>query len=216
MFDNYIQSACMQARRSNSERSDTTRAALITAARELFVAQGYADTSTPAVCAAAGMTRGALYHHFADKRDLFHAVLAAEAAAVAADIEAASSDHGNDPQRALLAGGDAYLDAMAVPGRTRLLLIEGPAVLGREALQALDAAHAEASLRAGLEEAGVTGVDLDALTACVSAAFDRAALDLQDGKAPATVRATLRWLLGRIADAPGGRVASAAKPRKRS
>ena len=160
------------------------------------------------------MTRGALYHHFADKRDLFHAVLAAEAAAVAADIEAAASDSDMDPQRALVAGGDAYLDAMSVPGRTRLLLIEGPAVLGREALQALDAAHAEASLRTGLEEAGLEGVDLDALTACISAAFDRAALDLQDGKAPATVRATLRWLLGRIAGGPPARAAGATSPTK--
>ena len=96
-----------------------------------------------------------------------------------------------------------------------MLLIEGPAVLGREALQALDAAHAEASLRTGLKEAGVEGVDLGALTACISAAFDRAALDLQDGKAPATVRATLRWLLGRISDGPPARAASATKARKR-
>lgn len=205
----------MQPRRSNAQRSDATRATLLRAARQLFVAQGYADTSTPGVCAAAGMTRGALYHHFADKRDLFHAVLAAEAAAVAADIEAASSDNGMDPQQALVAGGDAYLDAMSVPGRTRLLLIEGPAILGREAVQALDAANAEASLRTGLKEAGVKGVDLDALTACISAAFDRAALDLQDGKAPATVRATLRWLLARISDGPPVPAAGATKSRKR-
>lgn len=187
----------MQTRRTNPERSETTRAALLDAARQLFVTHGYGDTSTPAVCAAAGITRGALYHHFADKRDLFHAVLAREAAAVVEEIEAASQV-ALAPGEALLAGGDAYLSAMSVPGRTRLLLLEGPAVLSREALQALDASHAEASLRAGLADAGVTGVDLDVLTGWLSAALDRAALDLQAGRDPEAVRDTLRWLLGRV------------------
>lgn len=191
----------MQARRSNPERSEATRGALLDAARRLFVAHGYAGTSTPAVCEAAGITRGALYHHFADKRDLFHAVLAREAAAVAAEIEQATADADLPAGEALLVGSDAYLSAMAVDGRTRLLLVEGPAVLGRDALEALDAAHAEASLRAGLQQAGVRGVDLDVLTGCLSAAFDRAALDLQHGRKPAVVRETLRWLLARVAPA---------------
>lgn len=187
----------MQPARTNPERSEATRTALLDAARALFVAHGYGDTSTPAVCTAAGMTRGALYHHFADKRDLFYAVVAREAQAVAAEIEAASPA-GLPADQALLAGGDAYLEAMAVPGRTRLLLVEGPAALGREAMQALDATNAEASLRIGLAEAGVKGVDLDVLTGWLSAAFDRAAFDLEAGREPAAVRRTLRWLLGRI------------------
>jgi AcrR family transcriptional regulator len=187
----------MQPARTNPERSEATRTALLDAARALFVAHGYGDTSTPAVCAAAGMTRGALYHHFADKRDLFHAVVAREAQAVADEIERASPA-GLPADQALLAGGDAYLEAMAVPGRARLLLVEGPAALGREAMQALDAANAEASLRTGLAEAGVKGVDLDVLTGWLSAAFDRAAFDLEEGRDPAAVRRTLRWLLGRI------------------
>jgi AcrR family transcriptional regulator len=202
----------MQPARTNPERSEATRTALLDAARELFVAHGYGDTSTPAVCAAAGMTRGALYHHFADKRDLFHAVVAREAQAVAAEIEAASPA-GLPADQALLAGSDAYLDAMAVPGRTRLLLVEGPAALGREAMQALDASNAEASLRAGLAQAGVKGVDLDVLTAWLSAAFDRAALDLQEGSDAAAVRRTMRWLLGRILPAGAPAVRSARRPR---
>lgn len=197
----------MRNRRTNPERSETTRTALLEAARQLFVTHGYGDTSTPAVCAAAGITRGALYHHFTDKRDLFHAVLAREAAAVVEEIEAASQV-ALAPGEALLAGGDAYLSAMSAPGRTRLLLIEGPAVLGREALQALDASHAEASLRAGLAEAGVTGVDLDVLTGWLSAALDRAALDLQAGRDPAAVRDALRWLLGRVLPESGPRAPS--------
>ncbi|MBL0727479.1 TetR/AcrR family transcriptional regulator [Piscinibacter sp. HJYY11] len=201
----------MQPARTNPERSEATRTALLDAARALFVAHGYGDTATPAVCAAAGMTRGALYHHFVDKRDLFHAVVAREAEAVAAEIDAASpADLPAD--QALLAGGDAYLAAMAVPGRARLLLVEGPAALGREAMQALDAANAEGTLRAGLVAAGVKGVDLDVLTGWLSAAFDRAALDLQEGRDVATVRRTLRWLLGRILpDGPPGRSTRRAK-----
>jgi AcrR family transcriptional regulator len=61
---------------TNRERTETTQLALIEAARALFVSKGYGDTSTPEIAVAAGITRGALYHHFADKRDLFRQVLA--------------------------------------------------------------------------------------------------------------------------------------------
>jgi AcrR family transcriptional regulator len=187
----------MQPSRTNPERSDATRRALLDAARGLFVAHGYSDTATPALCAAAGVTRGALYHHFADKRDLLHAVLVRESAAVAAQIESAASA-GASPTDALLAGSEAYLDAMAEPGRTRLLLIDGPAALGRDVVAALDAANAEAALREGLQAAGVRRVDLHALTALLSAAFDRAALEVQGGRDRAAVAEALRWLLGRV------------------
>uniref|UniRef100_UPI001ABCFCCB SDR family NAD(P)-dependent oxidoreductase n=1 Tax=Variovorax paradoxus TaxID=34073 RepID=UPI001ABCFCCB len=75
--------------RTNKERTETTRQALTEAARALFVDQGYGQTSTPDIVAAAGITRGALYHHYADKRDLFRHVLEQESRAVAAEIAAA-------------------------------------------------------------------------------------------------------------------------------
>ncbi|HJU40420.1 MAG TPA: helix-turn-helix domain-containing protein, partial [Tahibacter sp.] len=74
--------------RTNQERTDATRTALLDAARVLFVDAGYGDTSTPDICAAAGTTRGALYHHFVDKRDVFRHVLAREARAVRDEIDA--------------------------------------------------------------------------------------------------------------------------------
>ncbi|MGO4780189.1 TetR/AcrR family transcriptional regulator, partial [Lysobacter sp. 2RAB21] len=75
--------------RSNRERTEATRHALLEAARGLFVSKGYSDTSTPEVAVAAGITRGALYHHFIDKRDLFRQVLQREAKSVREEIVAA-------------------------------------------------------------------------------------------------------------------------------
>ncbi|WP_183285176.1 TetR/AcrR family transcriptional regulator [Cupriavidus alkaliphilus] len=180
--------------RTNRERTEATRQALADAARALFISRGYAETSTPDVCAAAGITRGALYHHFADKRDLFRHVLAAEAAAVAADIEAATPP-GRDPAEALLGGAQAYLQAMTVPGRTRLLLVEGPAVLGLREMLALDEANAARTLREGLEAAGV---DAGGVAPLLSAAFDRAALEIEAGADAGRVRDAMLWLLQRV------------------
>ena len=182
--------------RTNRERTETTRLALIEAARGLFVSKGYGDTSTPEIAAAAGITRGALYHHFADKRDLFRQVLVREAEAVAAGIEAAAPGQ-LTPREALVEGSKAYLDAMTVPGRTRLLLIEGPAVLGLAEVMAIDEATSANSLRQGLERAraGKAEVPLDALARLLSAAFDRAALEIDAGANAQDVRAAMLWLL---------------------
>ena len=184
--------------RTNRERTETTRLALLDAARALFVGKGYADTSTPEIAVAAGITRGALYHHFEDKRDLFRQVLQRESQAVAADIEAAAPEQ-LSPRKALLEGSKAYLNAMTAPGRTRLLLIDGPAVLGMEEIMALDDTTSAASLRQGLERAGVGGdeASLDALTPLLSAAFDRAALAIDAGADAEETRTAMLWLLER-------------------
>jgi len=182
--------------RTNRERTEATRLALIDAARALFVSKGYGDTSTPEIAVAAGITRGALYHHFADKRDLFRQVLVREAETVAADIEAATPQQ-LTPREALLEGSQAYLKAMSAPGRTRLLLIEGPAVLGLEEIMAIDEATSAGSLRQGLENArrGKGEVSLDALARLLSAAFDRAALEIDAGADAGEIRSAMRWLL---------------------
>jgi AcrR family transcriptional regulator len=181
---------------TNRERTESTQLALIEAARALFVSKGYGDTSTPEIALAAGITRGALYHHFADKRDLFRQVLAREAMAVAADIEAAAPEQ-LGPREALIQGSEAYLDAMTVPGRTRLLLVDGPAVLGMAEAMAIDDANAAQSLREGLKRAGMGRgeVSVDALSQLLSAAFDRAALEIDAGADAKEVRAAMRWLV---------------------
>ncbi|AVQ80937.1 MULTISPECIES: TetR/AcrR family transcriptional regulator [unclassified Variovorax] len=181
---------------TNRERTESTQLALLEAARALFVSKGYGDTSTPEIALAAGITRGALYHHFADKRDLFRQVLAREAMAVAADIEAATPER-LSPREALRQGSEAYLDAMTVPGRTRLLLVDGPAVLGMAEIMAIDDANAAHSLRQGLTRAGMGRgeVSVDALSQLLSAAFDRAALEIDAGADAKEVRAAMRWLV---------------------
>ena len=180
-------------RRSNRERTQTTRAALLAAARKLFVEKGYAETGTPELVAAAGLTRGALYHHFSDKQALFRAVIEAEAAAVASEIEQGSAAS-TDPVDALLAGGRAYIQAMRVAGRTRLLLLDGPAVLGRGAMDEIDARNGNRTLREGLAAAmragAIARLPLEALTAQLGAMFDRAALAIeQDGDAEDQMKA---------------------------
>lgn len=192
------------ARRSNRDRTEATRADLIAAARKLFTEKSYAETGTPEIVAAAGVTRGALYHHFADKQALFAAVVEQEAAAVAEEINRASppSLFARD---ALIAGSDAYLTAMRLPGRTRLLLLDGPAVLGRAAMDMIDNRHGNRSLREGLVAAmranTMTRLPADALTALLAAAFDRAALAVEAGASAEDYRAVLMALIDGLSPA---------------
>jgi AcrR family transcriptional regulator len=171
-------------RRTNVERAEATRTELIRAGRALFVEKGYAETGTPEIVTAAGMTRGALYHHFADKQALFRAVVETESAAVAQAVDDATPAS-MDAIAALRAGGDAFIKAMGEAGRTRLLLLDGPAVLGRETMDEIDARHGGRTLRQGLAaamEAGIiASLPLDALAAQLSAVFDRAALAIANG-----------------------------------
>lgn len=185
-----------QTRRSNRDRSETTRATLIAHARALFVEKGYAATSTPEIAEAAGLSRGALYHQFDDKRALFVAVIAAENRAIAEAIDAGTADIA-EAEQALIAGGEAYLAAMRVAGRTRLLLIEAPAVIGPEEALAMDAASAAATLMRGLAAARPRAAPewLAATADLLSAAFDRAALAVDLGADEAAYRKAIAGLV---------------------
>ncbi len=189
--------------RSNRDRTEKTRSALTQAARRLFIEKGYGETSTPEIVAAAGITRGALYHHFEDKRALFRAVVTDEALAVADAIER-NAPAVMQPIDALLAGSSAYLDAMRVPGRTRLLLIEGPSVLGPVEMKKLDEENAARTLRNGLHAVmgkrnAPPAASLAALADLLSAAFDRAALAIDAGEDAGHYRAAIATLIRSIA-----------------
>lgn len=193
-------------RRSNRQRSAETRAALLDAARRLFTESGYAPTSTPEIVAAAGVTRGALYHHFADKQALFRAVVESESEEVARQIESASGP-GMAIRDALVVGGDAFLEAMAQAGRTRLLLLDGPAVLGRHVMDEIDDAHAGRTLRegiaAGIALGEIPALPVAALSAILSAAFDRAALAIEAGADTDDYRLALAAVIDGITATPG-------------
>jgi len=173
-------------RRSNLDRTKETKSALLKAARQLFVEKGYAETSTPEIVKLAEITRGALYHHYTDKEDLFRAVVEAEFAAVATEIRTASTNKPASMIDALMLGGDAFLNAMNDSGRVRLMLLDGPAVLGRKELDRIDKESSSDELRLGLKAAMETGeirsLPLDALTIQLSAMFDRAALAIANGE----------------------------------
>jgi len=181
-----MQRTAAAVRRSQVERTDTTRAALVAAARELFLARGYAATGTPEIVAAAGLTRGALYHHFADKTALFLAVAEQLAQEVADDVARGSAGH-DRPIDALLAGAEAYFSSMGQPGRARLLLLEAPSVLSPAQVMVLSERAGAQALNEGLTQllgSAHEPAPLHELTVLLSAAFDRAALAIAQGEAP--------------------------------
>lgn len=193
-------------RRSNKARTAATRAALIAAARALFVERGYADTGTPEIVAKANVTRGALYHHFTDKAALFRAVVVQEARAVSNQIgaETISPDSALDT---FMAGADAYFAAMTVSGRVRLLLLDGPAVLGHLAMNQIDMETGGGELRQGLvaasSEGALAAAPLDALAELLSAAFDRAALAIAEGHPEDDYKVAIRLIIsGLLAGKP--------------
>src|SRR3712207_8246971 len=114
---------------TQAQRTEATTTALVDAARELFAQDGFAATSLDAVVARAGVTKGALYHHFASKRELFRAVYDREQQR-AAEVVAAAAARKRDPWDAFEAGAGAVLDHTLAPGGERVTLIDGPGALG--------------------------------------------------------------------------------------
>nr|WP_193337521.1 TetR/AcrR family transcriptional regulator [Devosia beringensis] len=191
----------MQVRQSQRERREGTQRVLIAAARRLFASQGFAATGTPEIVAAAGVTRGALYHHFADKAALFQVVVEEEHALLAMAINGATAGEDEPgPVKALIAGGDAFLDAMQDEGRRRILLVDAPSVLGRAAVDAIDARHGLRTLiegvAAAIEAKAIRDLPVLPLAYLLNALFDRAALaapaELADYRK--TIKALIRGL----------------------
>jgi AcrR family transcriptional regulator len=140
-------------RTRRAEQAEGTRAALIEAARPLFSERGYADVGTEEIVAAARVTRGALYYHFEDKRDLFRAVYA-EVDRELVEGVAQTALKEPDPWERLLAGCDAFLDACVDPALQRIVFLDAPSVLGwREWHEAAEAASALGVIEFGLQGA---------------------------------------------------------------
>jgi len=147
----------MAVKSRQADNSAATRAALVRVARKFFAERGYASTATEEIVRRAKVTRGALYHHFKDKQDLFRAVLYEEQAKVAAKCTQAAAQE-VDPWRALMAANEAFLDACLDPVVQRIILIDAPAVLGIEGFRQADETYYLTGLTAAIEAAIAAGV----------------------------------------------------------
>jgi AcrR family transcriptional regulator len=141
-------------RRTQAERREATRRALLDAGRELFAERGYHEAAATEVVRRAGVTRGALYHHFEDKRDLFRAVVEEIEGEIDRLVLEAAREvmrESGDALEAWMAGAYASLGAYLRPYVRRIQLVDGPAVLSWGEWHEIDAAHAVTQIEAGLE-----------------------------------------------------------------
>ncbi len=147
----------MAVKSRQAENSAATSAALLKIASRFFAERGYADTATEEIVRRARVTRGALYHHFKDKQDLFRAVLHEEQSKVAAKCTEAAAKE-SDPWRALMAANEAFLEACLDPAVQQIVLIDAPAVLGSEGFRQSDESYYLAGLKAAIEAAIAAGI----------------------------------------------------------
>lgn len=160
-------------RASAADAAETARR-ILEVATSHFADRGFASASVDEIARTAGVTRGAVYHHYASKTGLFSAVAAAQQRGIADAIATATAR--SRPAYALRDGSHAFLDAITREDAARILLVDGPAVLSWDDWRRMDAAGPEAELRAGLADAGVSAALVDAMTAALSGAMNELAL----------------------------------------
>lgn len=182
----------------NDIRAAQTRARLVAAARELFAREGYARTATEEILAGAGVKRGALYHHYRDKADLFEAVCHTLAAEAADAVRMATEDIA-DPVDALKLGSMAWIDYMARGESRRILVVDAPGVLGGERWEALDRELSFDLLQVGVQVALDAGAlrfqaGADALATLLNGAMNQIALRAE-GQEAEVLKAGLLELL---------------------
>lgn len=192
--------------RTQAERTAATRSALVGAARRLFATEGYAGVGTEAIVRAAGVTRGAMYHQFADKQDLFAAVFEAVEADLTARIDAVVSTSGvSDPVALMHLGAAAWLDAGSDPEVHRIVLLEAPAVLGWERWREIGLRYGLGLVRGLLEYAINVGrlppQPVEPLAHVLIGALDEAALYLARADDPARARTEVGAVLDALLDA---------------
>ncbi|MFI7454841.1 TetR/AcrR family transcriptional regulator [Nonomuraea sp. NPDC049714] len=147
-------------RRTQAERSDTTTAQLIATAQRLFGADGYAATSIDAVAAAAGVTKGAVYHHFGGKTALFRAAFVREQEEIAATVERVAFQQ-SDAWAALRHGCRTFLEHCLDPGFRQIVILDGPSVLGWETVREIEYGHTLRVLLDGMRLARADGLIAD-------------------------------------------------------
>jgi AcrR family transcriptional regulator len=188
-----------------AERSDATRAALVAAATPLFASRGFAGVGTEEIVRAAGVTRGALYHHFAGKTELFAAVAETTEARLVERIAASAIATASDPLSALRAGAAAMLDEAARDEAVRrIVLSDAPSVLGweawREILQRYGLGLIQATLQAAMDAAQIGVVPVAPLAHLLSGALSEAAHFVARAGDPESARAEVQAAVDRLLD----------------
>lgn len=162
--------------RASAADAALTAERILASATVLFAARGFGAVSLDEVAQSAGVTRGAVYHHYRNKGGLFGAVAARLQADVAGAVVASAESAGADPHDQLRAGSHAFLDAITHDDTARILLVDAPAVIGWQEWRRLDAENSSAHLRDALRDAGTAEDLLDAFTALLSGAMNESAL----------------------------------------
>lgn len=185
-----------------------TRATLLHHSRILFAAKGYAAVGLSEIVTAAGVTKGALYHNFDSKLSLFRAVLK-DVQTEVGDRVAAAADTESDPWTQLVTGCETFLTSCTTPEIQRIMLIDGPAVLGWQQWRAMDEAASARHLEEALTALVAAGVlppqPIPPLTHLLSGAMNEAALWLATSPGPDALSdtlASLRRILEALRAAP--------------
>jgi AcrR family transcriptional regulator len=175
-----------------------TREALIDAALELFTDRGYTGVGTEEIVARAKVTRGALYHHFADKRDLFRAVFERVEADLMERI-GTTMEGANDPYDLMVSGMRAFLDACDEPAVKQISLTDAPAVLGWPEWREIDNRHGLGLTRAALDGAVEAGllrpIQTEPMAHLLVAALSEAAFVIAHAEQPRKARAEVEEAL---------------------
>jgi AcrR family transcriptional regulator len=190
-------------RRTQPSRSAATQAALVSAARPLFAAYGFGGVGTETIVRAAGVTRGALYHQFADKTELFAAVYEAIEEDIVRQLEETiAAAKVTDPIEIMSLGADAWLDACAEPEVQQVVLLDGPAVLGwqrwREIGMRYGLGLVEGLLTRAIEVGRIPRQPVTALAHVLVGALDEAALYMARADDQLAARNDMRVVLARL------------------
>jgi AcrR family transcriptional regulator len=173
---------------TQTERTEATRAALVAAGRRLFGRDGFAGTSIEDLTDAAGVTRGALYHHFETKEALFEAVFESVEVELLAHAAKASAG-GKDPWARLKSGCRAFLQSASHPEVQRIISVDAPSVLGWQRWRAIEERYGLGAIRASLQAAAADGYlpkrDIETLAHIVFGALIEATMVLASGTRPA-------------------------------
>jgi AcrR family transcriptional regulator len=193
-------------RRTQEERSAATRDALISAARKLWGLRGYAEVGTPEIASAAGVTRGAMYHQFADKAALFSEVVEAVEQDVMARMATVVAESGAaTPADAIRAAVDAWLDVSGDPEVRQLILLDAPSVLGwaafRDVAQRYSLGMTEQLLTGAIGGGQLAQQPVRPLAHVLIGALDEAAMFIATAEDPKRARWETGEVLHRLIDA---------------